>query len=214
VARLIVNADDLGLTEGVNAGILEVHARGIVTSASLMVDAPAAIDAASAARAHPNLSIGLHFAEDRAEVLDDPAALTSAFAAQLGRFRCLMGRDPTHIDSHHHVHTSRLPAFTRLARPLGVPLRGDGHIRYLGNFFAAAGDLELVSLRHLKSILAPHTQTAAVELGCHPGHVTAELSSSYRQARAVEVETLSTPGLRGELERAGFELINFAALSP
>src|SRR5262245_58439511 len=51
--RLIVDADDLGFTEGVNRGILEAHERGIVTSASLMVDRPGtapAVDLASGAR--------------------------------------------------------------------------------------------------------------------------------------------------------------------
>ena len=57
---LIVNADDLGLSPGVNAGIIEAHLRGIVTSASLMVRQPAAREAARLARAHPGLSVGLH----------------------------------------------------------------------------------------------------------------------------------------------------------
>jgi hypothetical protein len=43
---LIVNADDLGCSRGVNRGIIEAHERGIVTSASLMVNRPAASEAA------------------------------------------------------------------------------------------------------------------------------------------------------------------------
>src|SRR5512135_2580948 len=57
---LIVNADDFGLSPGVNRGILEAHRHGIVTSASLMVRWPAARAAVDAARAHPALGIGLH----------------------------------------------------------------------------------------------------------------------------------------------------------
>jgi predicted glycoside hydrolase/deacetylase ChbG (UPF0249 family) len=63
--RLIVNADDLGLAESVNRGIVEAIECGIVTSASLMVNMPAcddAIDQLAAARARGiNPSIGLHF---------------------------------------------------------------------------------------------------------------------------------------------------------
>src|SRR5437899_5483213 len=58
---LIVNADDFGLSPGVNRGIIKAHEQGIVTSASLMVLMPAAAQAAAYAREHPSLSVGLHF---------------------------------------------------------------------------------------------------------------------------------------------------------
>src|SRR5512144_520435 len=57
---LIVNADDFGLSAGVNRGIIRAHEQGIVTSASLMVRWPAAADAARYALQHPRLSVGLH----------------------------------------------------------------------------------------------------------------------------------------------------------
>ena len=56
----IVNADDFGLTSGVNRGIIEAHEHGIVTSASLMVRYTAAKEAADYARSRANFSIGLH----------------------------------------------------------------------------------------------------------------------------------------------------------
>src|SRR5215211_263293 len=62
---LVVNADDLGMSAGVNRGIFEAHERGIVTSASLMVRWPGVREAAAYAKAHPRLGVGLHldFAE-------------------------------------------------------------------------------------------------------------------------------------------------------
>ena len=57
---LIVNADDFGLSPGVNAGVARTHEEGIVTSASLMVRQPAAEEAAAYARATPALGVGLH----------------------------------------------------------------------------------------------------------------------------------------------------------
>src|SRR3954463_5895104 len=62
---LVVNADDLGLSPGVNRGIFEAHERGVVTSASLMVRWPAAEEGAEYAKAHAALGVGLHldFAE-------------------------------------------------------------------------------------------------------------------------------------------------------
>src|SRR5690242_9856069 len=58
--RLVVNADDFGLSPAVNLGILRAHAEGIVTSTSLMVRQPAAEAAAEDARTVPALSVGLH----------------------------------------------------------------------------------------------------------------------------------------------------------
>ncbi len=58
--RLIVNADDFGLTSGVNRGILECHERGIVTSTTLMACGKAFDEAARMAQASPHLSAGCH----------------------------------------------------------------------------------------------------------------------------------------------------------
>lgn len=58
--RLIVNADDFGLTSGVNRGIADAHAKGIVTSSTLMANGPTFSQAVEIARAMPNLTIGCH----------------------------------------------------------------------------------------------------------------------------------------------------------
>ncbi|HET7209623.1 MAG TPA: ChbG/HpnK family deacetylase [Terriglobales bacterium] len=58
--RLITNADDFGLTCGVNRGISEAHARGLLTSATLMATGAAFEDAVRTAGEHPNLSVGCH----------------------------------------------------------------------------------------------------------------------------------------------------------
>jgi hopanoid biosynthesis associated protein HpnK len=60
VRRLIVNADDFGLTAGVNRGIVEAHRTGIVTSTTLMANSAAFDDAVQLARSSPNLSVGCH----------------------------------------------------------------------------------------------------------------------------------------------------------
>jgi hopanoid biosynthesis associated protein HpnK len=58
--RLIVNADDFGLTEGVNRAIIESHVSGIVTSTSILANGTAFEPAVAAAKGHPNLSVGVH----------------------------------------------------------------------------------------------------------------------------------------------------------
>jgi predicted glycoside hydrolase/deacetylase ChbG (UPF0249 family) len=114
---LIVNADDFGLCEGANRGIVEAHEGGIVTSTSLMARQPAAPQAAVLARGLPALAVGLHLdlgqwdyedGEWRAAYErcpgDDRDAVEAECRSQLAAFRELLGRDPTHLDSHQHVH--------------------------------------------------------------------------------------------------------------
>src|SRR4051794_10723769 len=106
---MIVNADDFGLSPGVTRGILRAHRRGIVTSTSLMVRGVHAAAAAARARDAPTLDVGLHL--DLAEWrfsggswvanyvridLDDANAVRDEVVAQVGLFRELVGRDPTH----------------------------------------------------------------------------------------------------------------------
>lgn len=132
--RLILNADDLGLSAGVNRGILEAHAAGAVTSASLLVGAPGFADAVAGLGSAPRLDVGLHLnltagapVADRGKVatLWDPA--TEAFYPLAGLVRrALAGRivpgqvvaeceaqlrrlrmagvAVTHLDGHRHVH--------------------------------------------------------------------------------------------------------------
>ncbi len=126
---LVVNADDLGRTAGINAGIFEAHRRGIVTSATLMVGFPAAVEAAAMLGSYPDLGVGLHVTLTGARPTLPPEEVPSLIGAdgrfvakpegmaapveaevlaearnQLARFRELTGRMPTHLDSHHHSH--------------------------------------------------------------------------------------------------------------
>lgn len=71
--RLIINADDFGLTAGVNRAIVEAHTRGIVTSSTLMATGPAFEDAVRLAKQSPDLSIGCH-----ALLIDGEPVLNSA----------------------------------------------------------------------------------------------------------------------------------------
>ncbi len=59
-ARLILNADDFGLTPGINRAIAELHSAGALTSGTLMANGPAFDDAVRIAHAQPSLGIGCH----------------------------------------------------------------------------------------------------------------------------------------------------------
>jgi len=107
--RLIVNADDFGLTSGVNRGILEAHSRGIVTSATLMACGMKFQEAASLAAQAPDLSVGCHVVlVDGMPTLNSTdvpclgAGPTSHFCQSLIRFasRATTGRlDPEQIEA-------------------------------------------------------------------------------------------------------------------
>ncbi len=132
--RLIINADDFGLSEGVNRGIVEAHQAGCVTSTSLLVNLPAFPDAVLRAGRAPQLGVGLHFNLTAGPPVSPAAALPSLCDGETGRFhpmrrlvaRALTGRIAaaqviteceaqldrfratgvplTHLDSHRHVH--------------------------------------------------------------------------------------------------------------
>jgi len=88
VARLIVNADDFGLTAGINRAIAELHAAGAVTSASLIARAPATDEAIEIARATPSLAVGCHVVlVDGAPVLSPTHEIPHLAVRFDGRFR-------------------------------------------------------------------------------------------------------------------------------
>lgn len=212
---LVINADDFGLSRGVTDGILEAHERGVVTSTSLMVHGAAAAHAAESARSFPDLGVGLHFVEPEGVDLDVPKQARDALTHQLERFRELMGTDPTHVDSHHHVHakSGRMPTFSELAARLSVPLRHDGSVAYIGGFYAqwepGVTETRYVGREFLLHLVRDEARGHVSELSCHPGHVTDDLSSSYLEERAVELRTLTEAGLREEIEATGVKLASF-----
>jgi len=228
VKRLIVNGDDFGLSPGVNEGIATAHEEGILTSASLMVRYPAAEAAASYARSHPALSVGLHV--DLAEwtfkdenwqpvyqvaALDDPNAVAEELVKQLRRFTELVGREPTHLDSHQHVHESEpvLSLCLEAARQREIVLRNvGGSVRYCGDFYGQSNKgypyPEGVSVSALLNIIKSMRE-GITELGCHPAQ-TADMQGMYRDERVVECATLCHPDIREAIESEQILLCSFS----
>ncbi len=247
--RLIVNADDLGRTEGINRGILEAHRRGIVTSATLMVNYPAADAVPAIARDNPGLGIGLHVQltggpsalppEGLRSMVDssgrlpskpeglldpDPAEVLAEARAQLARFQRILGRLPTHFDSHHHSHRTAavLDALVTLGKETGRPVRNAspemaGRLRregikttdrFVEDFFGDTATLEglLGILRRL--------EPGSTELMCHPAVVDDELraGSGYAEPRARELEVLTREEARRAVREGGIELVHFGQL--
>ncbi len=137
VRLLVINADDLGFAPGVNRGILEAHAAGTVSSASMMVAAPAFGDAVERVRSEaPKLGVGLHLDLVAGRPLPLDALARRALAGQVDaadvRRECeaqlaaltAVGIKPTHIDSHRHAHAMPgiLPAVAAMAYDAQVPV--------------------------------------------------------------------------------------------
>src|SRR5262245_48619404 len=227
---LIVNADDFGYSAGVNRGIVHAYERGIVTSASLMVHERNAADAARYAREGTSLSVGVHI--DLGEwsyqdgnwlplyqrvALEDPVAVENEVREQISMFRDLIGRNPTHIDSHQHVHL-REPVRRIVARQgsaLNVPVRHLSAVaRYCGAFYGqtAQGDPwpDGISTAALVAVIGA-LQPGVTELGCHPGYA-GDRASTYARERDAEVETLCDPAIRRLLDARHIKLVSFDRL--
>ena len=84
VRRLIINADDFGLTAGVNRAIIEAHEHGIVTSTTLMANSRAFDQAAEMAKARPSMSTGCHVVLLDGKPLLDPFRLPTLVDSQAG----------------------------------------------------------------------------------------------------------------------------------
>lgn len=214
---LIVNADDFGATSGLNRGIMEAHREGIVTSASLMVEARASEEARDLAMSAPGLSVGLHFVLDGegSRFLQDPVAAAQEVQRQLDRFQALLGRLPTHFDTHHHVHREPglLQPLLAVADEYGLPLREHSRIRHVPDFYGRSDDAshpEQVSVEALVRILETEIGPGVSELGCHPGYIDDELRSTYGLERELELATLRSPELPSVLTAQRIELVNFS----
>ena len=129
-----------------------------------------------------------------------------------------MGREPTHLDSHHDVHRDPavLPHFTRVARALGVPLRGSSPARCFNRFYgqwSGESHPEHIAPDSLLRMIDAEVGAGWTELACHPGETSPDLASSYAAEREIELATLCDPAVRHGLAERGVELAGFSVLA-
>ncbi len=86
-ARLILNADDFGLTPGVNRAIGEIHQAGALTSATLMANGPAFDHAVAVAKANPQLGVGCHIVLTDGTPVSPPAHVPTLLGPDRRTFR-------------------------------------------------------------------------------------------------------------------------------
>jgi chitin disaccharide deacetylase len=191
VKNLIVNADDLGWTEGVNRGIAEAHRHGIVTSASLLANGAAFASGVETARNAARLGVGVHLnLSDGAPVA--PRELLTSLVNDQGEFaggaenlflriasRALALREveqeweaqiekvrdagiqPTHLDGHKHVHM--LPGLFEIALRLAKRY-GIGAIRVAHEASSLRVALSADDEQHTATVLKQGMQARGLKL--------------------------------------------------
>jgi chitin disaccharide deacetylase len=90
--RLILNADDFGLTHGINRAIAELHDASALTSATLMATGPAFDDAVAIALARPTLGVGCHIVLTDGTPILPPHEIPSLIGSDGRNFRPSLGR--------------------------------------------------------------------------------------------------------------------------
>lgn len=239
---LIINADDLGYDPAVSEGILTAMRKGVVSSATLIVNSPHSKDAAGKAT---GVAIGLHLNLARfapvwtgfpAELLQENE-LSEALApqlssevveketlAQLDRFGSLLGRQPTHIDVHKHLHTnaSVLEGVRAAAAARSLPVRAinelmrralrSGGLKTPDHFIGDAGSQAFWTLAQLRRALE-QLPPGVTELMCHPGFAPTMTRSGYAVQREVELETFTHPSARSLLDRFEISVTDFTFFS-
>ncbi|MFK3703697.1 chitin disaccharide deacetylase [Klebsiella sp. NPDC088457] len=242
---LIVNADDFGLSKGQNYGIIEACKNGLVTSTTALVNGAAISHAAQLSRCVPELGVGMHFVLTLGEPLSAMPGLTREgrlgkwiwqmaeegslpleeiaheLACQYRRFIALFGCEPTHIDSHHHVHMIApiYPIVAAFARENGVALRIDRQLAqrdglaqdaarssegFTSEFYGDAIS-EALFLQSLDASL--QREETSLEVMCHPAFVdNTIMGSAYCYPRLTELEVLTSASLKYAVAERGYRL--------
>lgn len=216
--RLIINADDFGFTTDVNAGIVQAHREGILTSTTLMANGDAFDDAVRLARENPSLDIGCHLVlvQGRSLVTGRPFPenswdllplllrrqidIEAELRAQIEKI-IAAGIQPTHLDSHKHTHI--VPAVCRsvlrLAGEFRIPYVRSvlGYERRLARSRGLRATDHFLGFR-LTGSLTEETLSAALrrlsggttELMCHPGYLGPELKQARTRLKESRVTEL------------------------
>jgi len=243
--KLIVNADDYGMTEANTISTILCHIDGILTSTTMMVNMPFAEYGAKLAKDYPTLGIGIHLVltmgrplvEGAKSYTDengdfrrpntyekhmpcaDPNELYTEWKAQIEKFIEIMGKKPTHIDSHHHVHMeeAHLPIALKLAKEYDVPLRLKKEIddydfqfaKLIPNFYDSNA-----TINYFLDMNPMEVEDEICELMCHPSFLDDRLLSlsSYAKPRTIEMVVLRSQEVKSWIKEKNIELINFTDL--
>lgn len=237
--NIIINADDFGISKGVNYAIVEANKMGVVSSTTALVCAPDIIHAAELAKGNPNLNIGIHLSIDFLECLSKNPKLCKAngifyksaeksnlrdldislvlkeWELQISRFEKLFGKLPDHFDSHHNVHLNNVTcsdAVKYLAEKYQVPVRGM-YVSVANSSVNTCFYGEQVNLENLIGIIEGFEDTAVVnkEVMVHNGYLdrTLENITTYSYDRIAEHNVLTSKKFKEYLEKNQINVVGF-----
>ena len=223
MARLIINADDFGLTHGVNQAVAEIHRAGVLTSATLMAHETATEEAIEIAQSTPSLGVGCHVVlVDGEPVLHgvlqptlsaflrrllagriDPAQIEAETAAQINLLQS-RGLTLTHIDTHKHAHM-----FPAVLRPVLRAAHKAG-IRAVRNPFEPAWSLRATPhapLRRRTAVsLLRRFEPAFRRIVAEEGFTSTDGSIGISATGSLDANTLNS--LLSHLPAGTFELVS------
>lgn len=207
MAKLIVNADDFGYSEGVNHGIISAHKNGIVTSCTVMANMPGFKHGMKLIKENPTLKCGVHMTltcykpilKDHKTIVDengnffrnpseevlkniDLEEVYREFKAQIEKVRERV--EITHLDSHHHVHCQEYlrPVIERITNEYKLPIRKSvDMIPIEGIKYAQClGSFYMDNAKeeYFKEHLEELKAYEVIDLMCHPAFVDAFLMGS------------------------------------
>lgn len=201
MAKLIITADDFGLDEHYDAGIVEAAAEGLIDAVGVMVGRRGVGERLADLKA-TDVELGLHLelhADGDAPRAGDSDRQEAEIEteAQLGRFEALAGRPPAFLDGHHHCHARAGlgVVVSDLAVDHGLVVRSvdPRHRRLLRCRGVATPDLLVGRYRESDPVepgLPEPTDDLVVEWMVHPGHRAPEPASSYDAGREEDLEFL------------------------
>ena len=256
--KIIINADDFGYSSGVNAGIIKAHQEGILTSTTLMGNMPGAEEAVKLAKENPTLGVGIHlvlktgkpmsrqfnliadngkfyplklYPEQRKKMLDQE--IFEEWCSQID-YLLSLGLEPTHFDSHHHVHyfKENQELTLKIARKYGLNFRNSYGVEKFPKWECDSAndllldmmntpairdmerpyqDIQKECLLELQQTLDRAEKVEVLEMMVHPAYVDEHLyqNSSFNIQRVREVKILTDPEVKDLIEANNFELVNF-----
>lgn len=239
MANLIFNADDFGYSNGINYGIIDAYRNGVLTSTTLMVTMSGTMHAVEIMKQNPKLAVGLHLNISLGKPLTSGKTLVdkngffmkpdnlpkgylyneeelrSEIRAQYEKYLKLVGKKPTHLDSH-LFSTDKVPQMRKIASEIAIenniPMRNFdielyNHVEFINyrNYNAKP------TLDYVVEFFEDIIKNQYVEIMTHPGYVDYNLynNSSYNIQRINEVKFLTSNIIKNLIEKNHVNLITY-----
>lgn len=214
--KLIVNADDWGMSPRFNEGILRGMIAGTITSTTVLVGRPF-VEHEKETLLECDVSVGLHLELPKDKSIEEQAEMVAAeLERQCSLFKQFFGRPPTHLDSHYNLHLKPeiFPKVVEFAKTNGVAvrmrysfdrdqLRAQG-IKTTDNFLNSLGKNDFERIELVK-----HAVDGTNEIMTHPGFFDPECKSSVNKEREEELSFLTSEDFKRVLAEENIALIDW-----